>query len=110
MSSRPLNWSSWRPLSACWLDRQLASPGLYRIRRGDREDLDYIGQTGLRLRDRLAMLKGVYRSEMPYRDPHTVGPALWAQRQVGGEDYEASTCPIPGDVRWRKAMEAVAIA
>jgi hypothetical protein len=33
-----------------------------------------------------------------YRDPHTVGPALWAQRQLGGEEYEASTCPVVGDV------------
>jgi hypothetical protein len=32
------------------------------------------------------MLRGIYRPEMPYRDPHTVGPALWAQRQLGGEE------------------------
>ena len=56
------------------------------------------------------MLRGVYQSEMPYRDPHTVGPALWAQRQIGGEEYEASTCPVIGDARWRKALECVAVA
>ena len=72
--------------------------------------MDYIGQTGLALRERLRMLRGVYAEQMPYRDPHTVGPALWAQRQISNEEYEASTCPIEGDVRWRKAMEAVAIA
>jgi hypothetical protein len=96
--------------SSCAADAQLASPGLYRIRRAGRDDLDYIGQTGLRLRERLRMLNGVYRSEMPYRDPDTVGPALWAQRQLGGEDYEASTCPVVGDARWRKALECVALA
>ena len=56
------------------------------------------------------MLKGVYRAEMPYRDPHTVAPALWAQRQLSGDDYEASTCPVVGDARWRKALECVAVA
>ena len=56
------------------------------------------------------MLRGVYGSEMPYRDPHTVAPALWAQRQLTSEDYEASTYPVVGDARWRKALECVAIA
>jgi hypothetical protein len=55
------------------------------------------------------MLRGIYRPEMPYRDPHTVAPALWAQRQLGGEEYEASTCRIVGDARWRKALEWVAL-
>jgi hypothetical protein len=105
-----LNWSTWRPLTICWTDTQLASPGLYRIRRVGRSDLDYIGQTGLRIRERLTMLKGVYRTEMPYRDPHTVGPALWAQRQLGGDDYEASACAVVGDVRWRRSLECVAVA
>ena len=87
MKLQPPDWSPWRPLNTCWTDRKLISPGLYRIRRAGRDDLDYIGQTGLQLRARLAMPKGVYRSEMPYRDPHTVAPALWAHRQHGGEDY-----------------------
>jgi len=47
---------------------------------------------------------------MPYRDPHTVAPALWAQRQISAEEYEASTCPVVGDVQWRKALECVALA
>ena len=67
--SQLLTWSAWRPLTTCWADAQLTSPGLYRIRRGGRLHLDYIGQTGLRLRERLGMLRGVYRPEMPYRDP-----------------------------------------
>jgi len=105
-----LSWSPWCPLSACWADAGLGAPGLYRVRRAGRGDIDYIGQTGLRLRNRLAMLRGVYGSEMPYRDPHTVAPALWAQRQLTSEDYEASTYPVVGDARWRKALECVAIA
>jgi len=110
MSALLPSWSPWRRLADCGADRALAAPGLYRIRRGSRDDLDYIGQTGLRLCERLAMLKGAYGSEMPYRDPHTVAPALWAERQIAGEEYEASTCPVEGDARWRKALECVAIA
>jgi hypothetical protein len=57
-------------------------PGLYRIRRRGREDLDYLGQTGLTLRQRVVMLRGVFGDVMPYRDPHTAGPGLWALRQA----------------------------
>jgi hypothetical protein len=56
-----------------------AVPGLYRIRRIGIEGWDYIGQTGsehTNLRRRMAMLRGIYLDEMPYRDPHTAGPAL----------------------------------
>jgi hypothetical protein len=56
------------------------------------------------------MLSGILRDEMPYRDPHTAAPAMWAQKQISGEGYEASTCPIEGDARSRKAMEAIAIS
>jgi hypothetical protein len=62
------------------------------------------------LRARLQMLRGVYDAVMPYRDPHTAAPALWAQRQISGEDFEASTTVIDGDVRSRKAAETIAIA
>lgn len=104
-------WTAWRPLAGAWTGRSLPEmPGLYRIRRIGAEDIDYIGQTGLRLRDRLGMLRAVFGSEMPYRDPHTVGPALWAIRHKSGCDFEVSVAPIDGDPPWRKALECVAIA
>jgi len=105
-----LDWTPWRPLLACCSDRGLSAAGLYRVRRAGRDDIDYIGQTGLALRARLHMLQGIYRAAMPYRDPHTAAPALWAQRQISGEDYEASTLAVAGEVPHRKAQEAVAIA
>ncbi len=107
-------WSPWVFLEGSWRgDRIPSSPGLYRIRRAGRTDLDYIGQTGMgsmTLRKRLAMLKGVFGDEMPYRDPHTAGPALWALRHATGEESEASVAVIEGSTPWRKGMEAVAIA
>jgi hypothetical protein len=59
---------------------------LYRIRRVGRDDLDDVGQTGtgtMNLRKRRAMLKGIYEP-MPYRAPHTAGPALWALLRARG--------------------------
>lgn len=106
-----LRWSAWRPLATVSRDPEISSlPGLYRIRRNDRDDLDYIGQTSLPLRRRLAMLRGVYKDEMPYADPHTAGPALWSLRHATNCDYECSVVPIEGDTPWRKGMEALAIA
>src|SRR5262249_46378159 len=106
-----LIWSDWYALEGCW--RQDVIPrqaGLYQIRRAGLDGVDYIGQTGLGLRRRLAMLKGVYAAAMPYRDPHTAAPALWACRDDLGCDFEVSVCPVDGDTLWRKGLEALAIA
>lgn len=84
--------------------------GLYRIRRAGREDVDYIGQTGLALRQRQGMLSGVYAEEMPYRDPHTAGPALWAMRHATGCAFEVAVAPFTGAYAMRLGLEAVAIA
>jgi hypothetical protein len=90
-----------------------ASPGLYRIRRIGMDGWDYIGQTGsgqMNLRRRMSMLRGIYLDQMPYRDPHTAGPALWALLQATGTQFEASFCAVTGDTPWRKGLEAVVIA
>lgn len=47
---------------------------------------------------------------MPYRDPHTAGPALWALRHATGCDFEVSVAPIAGSTPWRKGLECVAIS
>jgi hypothetical protein len=90
-----------------------ALPGLYRIRRIGLDGWDYLGQTGsgtMNLRKRMAMLKGVYHSEMPYRDPHTAGPGLWALRHQSSTPFEVAFCAAEGSTPWRKGLEAVAIA
>lgn len=103
-------WSDWVPLHSAGSNRLVpAHPGLYRIRRIGAGELAYIGQTGGSLRGRLGMLGGVYRVEMPYRDPHTAAPALWALRHRDGCGYEASVVEVGGSVVERKALEAVAI-
>ncbi|MCP3104355.1 hypothetical protein LZ198_36375 [Myxococcus sp. K15C18031901] len=109
----PLDWSPWQPLEGAGKNAALSTrPGLYRIRRSGRHDLDYIGQTGGRggLRARLRMLKGVYADAMPYRDPHTAGPALWALRRLDDIRFEVSVAEVEGPAPWRKGLEALAIA
>jgi hypothetical protein len=56
------------------------------------------------------MLRGVYGEVMPYRDPHTAGPALWALYHQTGEDFEVSVVRVAGSTPWRKGLEALAIA
>ncbi|HEU4557561.1 MAG TPA: GIY-YIG nuclease family protein [Longimicrobium sp.] len=107
------SWSEWSKLEDCVTGGPIPpQPGLYRIRRVGRAELDYIGQSGqggMHLRKRLAMLKGVYGLEMPYRDPHTAGPGLWALLREGAR-FEVSFACVEGSTSWRKGMEALAIA
>ena len=107
-----LHWTAWQPHEGCWLGERLPRlPGLYRIRRVGRNDVDYIGQTGLTLCERQGMLRGVYDERgMPYRDPHTAGPALWALHQAPGCAFEISVMPYTGSHTMRMGLEAVAIA
>lgn len=106
-----LSWSEWVPLLGVGHDQRIpGTPGLYRVRRTTFEGVDYIGQTGVSLRGRLGMLAGIYRAEMPYRDPHTAGPGLWALRHAHGSDFEASTSTFEGPAAQRKGLEALAIS
>lgn len=86
-----------------------AAPGLYRLRAVGDEILAYVGQTGRSLTERLGALRGIYGDEMPYRDPHTAGPALWAWLRCRPVELEASVLVTEGDAALRKAQEAVAI-
>jgi hypothetical protein len=109
-SSLLAGWSDWVPLEGAGRNRSLpASPGLYRIRRVGREQLDYIGETSNSLRGRLGMLRGIYRDVMPYRDPHTAAPALWALRHSSQCAFEASVLPFDGSDQEREGLEAAAI-
>jgi hypothetical protein len=104
-------WSEWVDLTTAFLEPALAAePGLYRIRRIGTTTLDYIGQTGVGIRERVRMLRGILRSEMPYRDPHTAGPALWALLRSTECAFEVACIPVSGSTAYRKGLEAVALA
>lgn len=109
-----VRWSAPVGLETAVLGQGVPSAsGLYRIRRLGLQWWDYIGETGrgrMTLRKRMAMLRGVYLPEMPYRDPHTAGPGLWALRQSSPKPLEVEFCPIEGTTPWRKGLEAAALA
>lgn len=104
-------WTPWQPFDNCWKGTLIpVAPGLYRIRRIGFTGLDYIGQTGTTLKQRLGMLKGIFGLQMPYRAPHTAAPALWALRHSLGCNFEISVLPFNGSKQEREGLEALAIA
>ncbi|RMG88629.1 MAG: GIY-YIG nuclease family protein [Candidatus Dadabacteria bacterium] len=71
---------------------------MYRVRAVGASGLMYLGQTGRSLRGRARQLAVCYREEMPYNDPHTAAPCLWAYRVEDGLDFEISVSPVsPGE-------------
>ena len=71
------------------------APGVYRIKTVDRCELFYIGQTGRTLRERLrSLITNSLRDEMPYNDPHTAAPSLWAWIDAENLQFEASAAAI----------------
>ena len=107
---RDLEWSSWFPLRGIGRNRVVSDrPGLYRIRSVETRRILYVGQTGRSLRARLGSLRGIYGELMPYNDPHTVGPALWAHRIDTGETFEASFVVLEVEKADRMGREALEI-
>ena len=56
------------------------------------------------------MLRGIEKPDMPYRDPHTAAPALWALMRSTRCEFEVAALPVAGNASRRKGLEAVAIA
>lgn len=111
MSPPTLGWSDRITLDERSSLGQLpATAGLYRVRAVDDALLAYVGQTGRSLRERVSGVRRAFGREMPYRDPHTAAPALWAWLHSVPGALIASVCPIDGDTPRRKALEAIVIA
>ena len=109
-----LGWSEWKPLDGGSFSEVPKEPGLYRIRHRskDHEHLEYIGESGDTRRRIQSLTRGVYAEEMPFRDPHTAAPCLWAVRDHVGPALEVShTTPSKAsDEQHRKGLEATLIA
>lgn len=108
-------WSEWVSFDPAdgYLSDLSTSAGVYRIRHSERKGLEYIGETGRSTRGRVrALARGTYADEMPYRDPHTAAPCLWAVRQEDGPTFELSvtTHDWLEDKQSRKAFEMALIA
>lgn len=110
-----IEWGNWVNLdpSAGYLSELPTDEGLYRVRHLDRNGLTYIGETGRSVRGRVRSLaRGTYDDEMPYRDPHTAAPCIWAIRDQDGPALEVSVA-VPDaavDKQQRKALDDALIA
>lgn len=109
-----LDWTDWIRLNPTndRLSDVPSSAGLYRVRHRDKDGLEYIGETG-RTRGRVrALVRESHRDVMPFRDPHTAAPCLWAVRDATGPGLEISiTTPgLTENDQRRKGLEAALIA
>lgn len=102
-----LTWTNWQPLDQLMvISRQISDiPGVYRIRPQGGFQLVYIGQTRMGLRSRLRMLYHCYDEKMPYNDPHTAAPCLWAWRIETGMQFEFSVASFSGSDQERQVLE-----
>ncbi|WP_321508205.1 hypothetical protein [uncultured Methanoregula sp.] len=105
-----LPWSPWVPFSATKQEFRIIPhvPGLYRIRPAGKDFLLYISETSRTLHQRLNELRLNLRRDdlMPWNDPDTSAPALWAWRDAEGYEYECSAAPLDASAAGRRAMES----
>ena len=43
---------------------------------------------------------------MPWNDPHTAAPSLWAWQDAEGFEYECSAAPLDASINGRRGMES----
>lgn len=87
-----INWSDWTPL---FPTKELGvipeEPGIYLVSHEALSGIQYVGHSRTDLRDRIRRIGYEIDSEqMPYRDPHTAAPCLWAI----AEEYNVASCPL----------------
>jgi hypothetical protein len=61
-------------------------------------EIFFIGSTGRNLKERIGDLyRNVMKdpTQMPFSDPHTAAPALWAWKDATGIDFECSALSLP---------------
>lgn len=104
-----LQWSPWVSFDQVLEKRDLLpkEPGMYRIKPKGLNQLVYIRQTSRSLRQRVAaeLAKHSLQLEMPYNDPHTAAPSLWAWHDAEGYEYECSGAPIDLTKADREGLE-----
>lgn len=82
-------------------------PGVYRVKAVGRKELFYIGQTGRTLRERLqSLIRNTLKEEMPFNDPHTAAPSLWAWKDAEKIEYEVSAAPVDLPRQQREGLES----
>lgn len=103
-----LPWTPWVPFTADKEEFRTIpqEPGLYRIRPTGKDFLMYIGETRRQLHWRLHELRHtLHRGElMPWSEPMTEAPSLWAWQNAEGYSYECSAAPLDASFGARRGM------
>jgi hypothetical protein len=104
------SWTPWVPFTATKEQfREIPKePGLYRIRPAGKDFLMYIGETKRQLHQRLHELRHTLRRGelMPWNEPMTEAPSLWAWQNAEGYSYECSAAPLDASQGGRRGMES----
>ncbi len=102
-----LIWTDWIELTSKSKERViiLGKQGVYRVRAEGYDGLVYVGQTNnLKIRTG-SLARNTNRVEMPWNDPHTAAPNLWAWKQDKGWKYEVSVAITSLTKQNRMALE-----
>lgn len=103
-----LSWTPWYSFNQIMENKSLLpkSAGMYRFKVSGHQHLMYIGQTGRDLRERVTdLIRNTLREEMPFNDPHTAAPSLWAWKEAEGWDFECSVAEINLSKENREGLE-----
>ena len=105
-----LPWTPWVPFTADKHEFRTIpkEPGLYRIRPVGKDFLMYIGETRRTVHERLNELRHTLRRTnlMPWNDPISEAPLLWAWQDAEGFSYECSATPLDASMSGRRGMES----
>lgn len=105
-----LDWTPWVlfSLDADPFQSLPKRPGLYRVKPLDKDILIYVGETGRDLHERIrALCLRSLDPEMPFNDPHTAAPNLWAWRDARSWEYEVSCTKSSLSEPERKGLECL---
>ncbi|PFP09370.1 hypothetical protein COJ90_20910 [Priestia megaterium] len=103
-----LTWTPWYTFNQIMETKSLipASPGMYRIKPIGLNHLMYIGQTGRNLRERVTeLIRNTLKEQMPFNDPHTAAPSLWAWNDAEGWEFECSVSEVELPKEHREGLE-----
>jgi hypothetical protein len=103
-------WSPWIDLHGAQINSQSRKDeGVYRIQDRNSGSILYVGETR-NLRRRFSDLQQAFSAEIPYADPHTATPALWAYLQENNTSLDISFIIIQGSRTKRMTVESAYIA
>ncbi|WP_338452542.1 GIY-YIG nuclease family protein [Niallia oryzisoli] len=103
-----ITWTPWLTFNQVMKTKKLlpTSPGMYRIKPVGQSHLMYVGQTGRNLRERLTdLIRNTNKEQMPFNDPHTAAPSLWAWKDAEGWEFECSVAIVEMTKENREGLE-----